>query len=36
MRWAGHAAPMEEQKNVYKVLVGRSEEKKSLGRPRLR
>jgi hypothetical protein len=35
MRWAGHVASMEERK-VYKVLVGNSEGKRLLGRPRRR
>jgi hypothetical protein len=35
MRWAGHVARMEEEKkNVYRILVGKSEGKKPLGRPR--
>jgi hypothetical protein len=36
MRWAGHVARMGEEINVYKVLVGRPEGKRSLGRPRQR
>jgi hypothetical protein len=36
MRWAGHVACMGEGKGVHRVLVGRSEVKKPLGRPRLR
>jgi hypothetical protein len=35
MRWAGHVARMEEEK-VYKILVGKPEGKKPLGRPRRR
>jgi hypothetical protein len=34
MRWAGHVARMGEGRCVYRVLVGRSEGKKALGRPR--
>jgi hypothetical protein len=34
MRWAGHAAPMGEKRNAYKVLVGKPEGKRPLGRPR--
>jgi hypothetical protein len=34
MRWAGHVARMGEKKNVYRLLVGNPEEKRSLGRPR--
>jgi len=33
MRWAGHAAHMGERRSVYKVLVGKSERKRPLGRP---
>jgi hypothetical protein len=33
MRWAGHVACMEEERNVYKVLVGKTEGKRPLGRP---
>jgi hypothetical protein len=36
MRWAGHVARMEEEKKVYKVLVGKLEGKRSLGIPRHR
>ena len=36
MRWAGHVARMEEWKGVYKVLVGKPEGKRPLGRPRRR
>jgi hypothetical protein len=36
MRWAGHVARMEERKGVYRVLVGKPEEKRPLGRPRIR
>jgi hypothetical protein len=36
MRWAGHVACTEEGKGVYRVLVGRPEGKRPLGRPRLR
>jgi hypothetical protein len=30
MRWAGHVARMGEGRNVYRVLVGKSEGKRSL------
>jgi hypothetical protein len=33
MRWAGHAARMVERRGVYRVLVGKSEGKRPLGRP---
>ena len=36
MRWAGHVARMEEGGGVHKVLVGKPEGKRPLGRPRLR
>jgi hypothetical protein len=36
MRWAGDVAYMGEGRGVYRVLVGRPEGKRSLGRPRLR
>jgi len=34
MRWAGHVARMWERRGFYKVLVGKSGGKRSLGRPR--
>jgi hypothetical protein len=36
MRWAGHVARMGEGRNVYRVLVGKPEGKRLLGRPRHR
>jgi hypothetical protein len=36
MRWAGHVAHMGEGPNVYRVLVGKPEGKRPLGRPRRR
>jgi hypothetical protein len=36
MRWAGHVARMEEYRGVYRVLVGKPEGKRPLGRPRRR
>jgi len=36
MRWAGHVARMGEECGVYRVLVGKPEEKRTLGRPRRR
>ena len=36
MRWAGHVAHMGEKRGVYRVLVGKPEEKRPLGRRRLR
>jgi hypothetical protein len=36
MRWAGHVAPIGEGRGVYRVLVGRPEGKRPLGRPKRR
>ena len=36
MRWAGHVARMGEERGAYRVLVGKPEEKRPLGRPRRR
>jgi hypothetical protein len=36
MRWAGHVARMGEKRNAYRLLVGKPEGKRSLGRPRRR
>jgi len=36
MRWAGHVARMGERRGVNRVLVGKPEEKRPLGRPRRR
>jgi len=36
MRWAGHVARMGEERGVYRVLVGKTENRKPLGRPRHR
>jgi hypothetical protein len=36
MRWEGHVARMGEKRNVYRLLVGKPEGKRSLGRPRHR
>jgi len=36
MRWAGHVARMGEERGVYRVLVGKPEGNRPLGRPRLR
>jgi hypothetical protein len=35
MRWAGYVARMGETRNVYRILVGKPEYKRPLGRPRL-
>jgi hypothetical protein len=34
MRWAGHVARIGETRNAYRILVGKPEEKRPLGRPR--
>jgi len=36
MRWAGYVARMEDNRGVYRVLVGKPEGKRPLGRPRHR
>ena len=36
MRWAGHVARMVEERGAYRVLVGKPEGKRPLGRPRRR
>ena len=36
LRWAGHVAHMGQSKNAYRVLVGKPEGKRPLGRPRRR
>ena len=36
MRWAGHVACMGKERGVYRVLVGKPEGKRPLGRPRRR
>jgi len=36
MRWAGHVAHMGEKRGVYRVLVGKPEGRRPLGRPRRR
>ena len=36
MRWAGHVAHMGVERGVYRVLVGKPEGKRPLGRPRRR
>jgi len=36
IRWAGHMAHMGEERGVYRVLVGKQEGKRPLGRPRRR
>jgi hypothetical protein len=34
MRWAGHVARMGERRGAYRVLVGKPEGRRPLGRPR--
>ena len=36
MKWAGHVARMGERRRVYRVLVGKPDGKRPLGRPRRR
>jgi hypothetical protein len=36
MRWVGHVARMGEERGVHRVLVGKSEGKRPLGRPKRR
>ena len=36
MRWAGHVALLGEERGVYRVLVGKPEGRRPLGRPRRR
>jgi hypothetical protein len=36
MRWAGHVTRMGEKRNAYRILVGKPEGKRPLGRPRRR
>ena len=36
MRWAGHVAHMGEERGAYRVLLGKPEGKRPLGRPRRR
>ena len=36
MRWAGHVAGMGDERVAYRVLVGKPEGKRPLGRPRRR
>jgi hypothetical protein len=36
MRWVGYVARMEEIRNAYRLLVGKPEGKRPLGRPRRR
>jgi hypothetical protein len=36
MRWAGHVARSREKRNAYRLLVGKPEGKRPLGRPRRR
>jgi hypothetical protein len=36
MKWAGHVARMGEKRNVYRMLVGKPERRRPLGKPRRR
>jgi hypothetical protein len=35
-RWAGHVARIDEKRNAYRLLVGKPDGKRPLGRPRRR
>jgi hypothetical protein len=36
MRWAAHVARMGEKRHAYRIVVGKPEGKRALGRPRRR
>jgi hypothetical protein len=36
MRWVGHVARKDEKRNAYRLMVGKPEGKRPLGRPRCR
>jgi len=36
IRWAGHVARMDEKRGVYRVLMGKPERRRPMGRPRRR
>ena len=36
MRWAGHVARMGEERGMYRILVGKPERRRPVGRPRRR
>ena len=36
LKWAGHVARMDQSRNAYRILVGKPEGKRPLGRPRRR
>ena len=36
MRWAGHVACMDDERGLYRILVGKPEGKRPMGRPRCR
>jgi hypothetical protein len=36
IRWVGHVARMGEKRNAYRILMGKPEGKRPLGRPRRR
>jgi hypothetical protein len=36
MRWAGHVARIGEKRNAYRILVGKPERRRPVGRPRRR
>jgi hypothetical protein len=36
IRWTGNVARIDETRNAYRILMGKAEGKRPLGRPRLR
>jgi hypothetical protein len=36
MRWAGHVTRMGAKRNAYRIVVGKAERKRAVGRPRRR
>jgi len=36
MRWAGHVACMDDERGLYRILVGKPEGKRPMGRPNRR
>jgi hypothetical protein len=36
MRWTGHVAGVGDKRNAYRILVGKAEGKRPLGRPKRR
>jgi transcription termination factor 2 len=36
LRWAGHVARIKETRNLYRILMGKPEDRRPLGKPRCR